>query len=141
MDGAAMNGPTRHSTSPPIDGPDTADVTHALSEPLCALAGADPGSQAWRWRVRRSLAGVRDVLEAEPVQGGGWLAARVATSHKDRQHLHQRVHEIGPRVLEDADHAAVAADLRRLLADVQRHFQRVNDLAYDDVELELGGSE
>ena len=119
----------------------TAYVSLALRDTQRALASPDPGSQAWRWRLRRSLAGVRDVLEAEPVQGGGWLAARAATSNKDRRHLHRRVHEIGPRILEEADHTAVADDLHRLLADTQRHFQRLNDLVYDEVELELGGSE
>ena len=32
-------------------------------------------------------------------------------------------------------------ELKRLLVDIAHHVQRVNDLAYDDVELELGGSE
>ncbi len=29
----------------------------------------------------------------------------------------------------------------RLLTDINHHLQRLHDLAYDDVELELGGSE
>ena len=32
-------------------------------------------------------------------------------------------------------------ELKRLVMDIQRHVQRLNDLAYDEVELELGGSE
>ena len=35
----------------------------------------------------------------------------------------------------------VRADLLRLLTDVTHHVQRIHDLAYDEVELELGGSE
>jgi hypothetical protein len=35
----------------------------------------------------------------------------------------------------------VAAQLSRLLVDIDHHAQRVHDLAYDDVELEIGGSE
>lgn len=35
----------------------------------------------------------------------------------------------------------VHADLQRLLVDLGHHVQRLNDLAYDEVELELGGSE
>ncbi len=34
-----------------------------------------------------------------------------------------------------------ARELRRLVADISRHMQRLNDLVYDDVEIELGGSE
>ena len=32
-------------------------------------------------------------------------------------------------------------ELKRLLADIAHHVQRLHDLAYDEVELELGGSE
>jgi len=35
----------------------------------------------------------------------------------------------------------LAARLHRLLVDIAHHHQRVHDLAYDDVELEIGGSE
>jgi hypothetical protein len=35
----------------------------------------------------------------------------------------------------------VREELRRLVADIARHVQRINDLVYDEVELELGGSE
>ena len=31
--------------------------------------------------------------------------------------------------------------MKRLLTDISHHFQRLHDLAYDEVELELGGSE
>ena len=40
-----------------------------------------------------------------------------------------------------ADLDDLADRLSRLLADIARHHQRVQDLAYDDVELEIGGSE
>ena len=36
---------------------------------------------------------------------------------------------------------ATRLELKRLVLDIQRHVQRLNDLAYDEVELELGGSE
>ena len=35
----------------------------------------------------------------------------------------------------------VRGELRRLLVDIDRHAQRMSDLAYDDVEIEIGGSE
>ena len=34
----------------------------------------------------------------------------------------------------------VRIDLKRLLTDITHHFQRLHDLAYDEVEIELGGS-
>jgi len=32
-------------------------------------------------------------------------------------------------------------ELKRLVLDIAHHLQRVNDLVYDDVELELGGED
>ena len=49
--------------------------------------------------------------------------------------------ELGPQVLESPDVAEVREALLRLLADIDRHFQKLRDLAYDDVEMEFGGSE
>ena len=37
--------------------------------------------------------------------------------------------------------AAVHPEVARLVVDISHHVQRVNDLAYDEVELELGGSD
>ena len=31
--------------------------------------------------------------------------------------------------------------LRRLMGDIEHHLQRLSDLAWDDVQMELGGSE
>lgn len=119
----------------------SADITLALHETVAAAQGPEPGSQAWRWKVRRSLTAVRDVLEAVPLAPGGWLTARSATSQREQQALLLRVRSIGPRVLTEPDHRAVVSDVLRLVSDLQRHFQRLNDLAYDEVEIELGGSE
>ena len=44
-------------------------------------------------------------------------------------------------MLESPDVDGVRDELHRLLVDVTHHVQRLNDLAYDEVELELGGSE
>jgi hypothetical protein len=96
----------------------------------------------WRWTVRQRMAGVRDALMGE---GGdpedGWLAARGGTAFRERNALLGRVSSLGPQVLENPDVERVRSELRRLVADIRRHMQRVNDLVYDDVELELGGSE
>ncbi len=44
-------------------------------------------------------------------------------------------------MLEDDDLDSVRAELVRLVAALEHHRQRVNDLVYDSVALELGGSE
>jgi hypothetical protein len=95
-----------------------------------------------RWTVRQRMAGVRDALMGEAGDPeDGWLAARGGTAFRERNALLGRVSALGPQVLENPDVERVRAELRRLVADIRRHMQRVNDLVYDDVELELGGSE
>lgn len=95
----------------------------------------------WRWQVRQRLAGVRDLLADDPSAKDGWLTARAASALRERETLLARLGRLGPRVLGDEDLQSVADDLTRLVGEVDRHFQRVNDLAWDEVELELGGSE
>lgn len=96
----------------------------------------------WRWTVRQRMGGVRDALIAETGHGGeGWLAAREGGLLRERTLLLNRLSALGPRVLESPDLDVVRADLQRLLTDVAHHLQRIHDLAYDEVELELGGSE
>ena len=49
---------------------------------------------------------------------------------------------LGPQVLQTPPTSqALRRDLQRLVADVAHHLQRLHDLAYDEVEYELGGSE
>ena len=96
----------------------------------------------WRWVVRQRMAGVRDALVGE-VAGAddGWLAARGGSAFRERNALLARISALGPEVLETPDVEATRVELKRLLTDISRHVQRLNDLAYDEVELELGGSE
>ena len=96
----------------------------------------------WRWSVRQRMAGVRDALLSEPGHGHeGWLAAREVGLLRERDALLGRLRALGPRVLEDPDVDGVSSELHRLLVDVSHHVQRLHDLAYDEVGLELGGSE
>jgi hypothetical protein len=96
----------------------------------------------WRWTVRQRMAGVRDALMGEIADADdGWLAARGGSAFRERNVLLGRMVDLGPQVLESPDVETVRLELKRLLADLGRHLQRLNDLAYDDVELELGGSE
>jgi hypothetical protein len=96
----------------------------------------------WRWLVRNRLAGLKEALAGEPSRGGdAWLAAREMSLHRDRNVLLRRLALLGPQVLEAADTEGVRADLQRLVHDLERYRQRLNDLVYDAVSLELGGSE
>lgn len=96
----------------------------------------------WRWTVRQRLAGVRDLLIREyDVSEDGWLSARRGAMLRERTALLMRISDLGPRVLEEPDVGAIRHELQRLLGDVSRHLQRLRDLAYDDVEMEIGGSE
>lgn len=118
-------------------------LEQAVEAPRGGGTGSDPVSVGnWRWTVRQRMVAVRDVLVGE---GGdpedGWLAARGGRAFRERNALLGRMSALGPQVLENPDVERVRADLRRLVSDIARHLQRVNDLVYDDVELELGGSE
>jgi hypothetical protein len=96
----------------------------------------------WRWLVRHRMSAVKDALTGEGTRGGdAWLAARELSLHRERTSLLGRLAVLGPRVLESPDVETVRVDLLRLVADIERHRQRLNDLVDDSVSLELGGSE
>jgi hypothetical protein len=118
-----------------------ATTTGPLDELLRACAhAADPG--AWRWNVRRHLVPVRESLMREHAhRRNAWLSARAAQALRERDQLLARLNELASQVLVAPDVEAIAAQLSRLLGDIERHAQRLHDLAYDDVELEIGGSE
>jgi hypothetical protein len=96
----------------------------------------------WRWLVRHRMSAVREALTAEHLQGGdAWLASREVNLHRERTVLLARLNELGPAVLEDDDVDRIRTELQRLVTALERHQQRLHDLVYDNVSLELGGSE
>jgi hypothetical protein len=96
----------------------------------------------WRWLVRHRMAGVKEALAREHSRNGdAWLAARQSMLVRERDGLLRKLAGLGPQVLESPDVEPVRRDLLRLVADLERHRQRLNDLVYDTVSLELGGSE
>lgn len=123
----------------------SASMTQALQGLGAAIEvprreGASLGS--WRWTVRQRMAAVRDALLEETGDASdGWLAARGGVAFRERNALLTRLGDLGGRVLAEPDVGAVRTEIARLVGDITRHVQRVNDLAYDEVELELGGSE
>lgn len=101
--------------------------------------GQNPG--AWRWTLRQRLTEIRDVLIAESTaHDNAWLEARGGAVIKERNLLLLRIGELGPQVLEE-ELDDVRDLMRRLLQDLEHHLQRVTDLAYDAVGMEIGGSE
>ena len=96
----------------------------------------------WRWTVRQRLAAVREGLAQESAQAAdGWLVAREVSVLRERTALMTRLAALSPDVLAAPDVAEVRDALRRIIADTSHHRQRLTDLAYDEVGLELGGSE
>lgn len=96
----------------------------------------------WRWLVRHRMAGVKESLTFEHSRAGdAWLAAREATLARERDNLLNRLTSLGPQVLDEPDIEPVRTQLKRLVCDLEHHRQRLNDLVYDTVSLELGGEQ
>ena len=99
-------------------------------------------AEAWRWQVRQHLSSLKDVLARPELRSAdAWLAAREHCSERQRAQLLARVQTLAAGVLDrlEADH--VRSELARLGGDLERYRQRVNDLIYDSVELELGAGD
>lgn len=135
--------------SPPDQTGASSAVTAATTAALRALdlaldgprqAGVQLGN--WRWVVRQRMAALRDALIAE-TNGSvdGWLAARGGAALRERNAYLVRLSTLGPVVLQTDAVESIRTELKRLVVDIGHHVQRLHDLAYDEVELELGGSE
>jgi hypothetical protein len=121
----------------------TAVSTHHRHTPLADDAAPAAGTpDSWRWRARGLLAELRDLLVTDsPASLDGWLAARGAGMLRERDMLLSRLGTIGAQLMQEPATGTVRTELRRLVVDVEHHLQRRRDLAWDEVELELGGSE
>jgi hypothetical protein len=113
-------------------------LDHSLDAPR--RAGIPLGN--WRWVVRQRMGAVRDELLGEKAGSkDGWLAARGGAAFRERNALLARLSALSAQVLETPDVEATRMDLKRLVVDINRHMQRLNDIAYDEVAMEIGGSE
>jgi hypothetical protein len=110
-----------------------------------ALAGleqalASSPQQTWHGLVRQRMASVHEALISERSRlGDSWQAAREGHLHRERKHLVDRM-----RMLDSSDDLSpelLSAEVRRLITDLEHHRQRVNDLVYDSVSMDIGGSE
>lgn len=119
-----------------------AAALHGLAQTLDAQREQGVQLGNWRWVVRQRMASVRDHLMIEGMHpADGWLAARGGTVLRERNALLMRLSSLCPAVLESPDVEEIRVEVKRLVADIRHHVQRLHDLAYDEVELELGGSE
>lgn len=112
------------------------DLTRVLGEPV--------RSNQWAATVRARLATVNTELDKARGMArsrDGWLSARERTNNRERRRLRQRVAAIGPRILDHPESETSMRELRRVAVDLEHYRQRLHDLVYDAVALELGGSE
>ncbi|MGO4255098.1 hypothetical protein [Marmoricola sp. RAF53] len=113
----------------------------AISELRQTLDGSRT-TTGWRRTMRLRLSEVRDALGDERFTSwDGWLAARSGTSDRERQQLLARITALGNTVLDRLDTERVASEVRRLLNDLEHYRQKMHDLVYDSVSMEIGGSE
>ncbi len=118
-----------------------AGLDHAILGLVQAL-GRPRGHQIWCWLVRHRMAEVHDALSREhPRSADAWLTPRHTSLARERERLLEKLVQLGSQIGESADLAPLHAELLRLVSDLERHRQRLNDLVYDAVALELGGSE
>jgi hypothetical protein len=96
----------------------------------------------WRNAVSQRMASLHECLDHETAPASeSWLAARSGMMVRERDALLGRMSALGPQ-LQNADELdTVREELKRLMADISHHLQRLHDLAYDEVEAEFGGSE
>ena len=100
-------------------------------------ARANPG--AWRVAVRERLQRVRAGMTEPLGSRDGWLVARTQHADRDRRALLDRITATTSRVSDARPASTVLPEIRRLSRDLAHYRQRLTDLDYDAVELELGG--
>ena len=118
-----------------------AALESALSD-LQQIIHGNRAAQNWPWLVRQGLSSVRQALQEERFGSfDGWLNARSRSQDRERLRLMARISALGPAVLDRLEPRIAAEEVQRLLTDIDHYLQRLHDLFYDSVGLELGGSE
>lgn len=98
--------------------------------------------QSWRYLVKQRLTWVDAALadDVGPHQEA-WLSPREEQLARERTRLMARTSLLAATICDAEDVAPVRLSLERLVADLEHYLQRVNDLAYDAVDLDVGGSD
>lgn len=116
-------------------------LNHAITG-LDQALDAPRRHQMWRWLVRHRVNTVHDALARENSRAAdAWLASRQSTLTRERETLLMRLELLSSQLVGAHDAESVRVELKRLVTELHRHGQRLNDLVYDGVALELGGSE
>lgn len=119
---------------------------HRLDEAVTDLAAAltvpPRMPHLWRQLVGERLRTVDEQLRAErAVAQESWLTPRALHLHHERKRLLSRLAVLVATVAESPDLEAVRGAVHRFVQDVEHHHQRVGDLAYDALAMDVGGSE
>ncbi|MCW2867523.1 MAG: hypothetical protein JWR20_1711 [Marmoricola sp.] len=102
---------------------------------------AEGSEVARRDRLRAALDDVRRSNASAGTQEEAWLAAKDDCARREARQLLARVTALLAAVdAADEEPRRLFAGAQRLLVDLEHHVQRLHDLAYDEVELELGES-
>ncbi|MGN6161824.1 MAG: hypothetical protein ACTHOG_09005 [Marmoricola sp.] len=110
------------------------DLENAAEDATAARANPGAWSSAVRERLQRVRAGMTEPLGSRD----GWLVARAEHAERERRALLERITSASSRI-SDSRPTAVMPEIRRLTRDLTHYRQRLHDLSYDAVELELGG--
>jgi len=92
-------------------------------------------------QLLKALDALDRTLDSAPAVDDALGSAREQLLQRDRERLRRRLRAAAVLLGQLADPVAVRDEVRRLVLDVEHHLQRVNDLAYDTVAMEVGGSE
>jgi hypothetical protein len=111
-----------------------------------ALQSPPQLQRSWGHIVHHRTRAVAEALTAEsPVAVDTWLSARAGCLERERNRLLTRLSVLGSMLgtmlTDGTDLEPVRESLRRLARDVRHHHQRVTDLTYDALALDVGGSE
>lgn len=112
----------------------------AISDLQETLSGARSASN-WRWLVRQRLSAVRQALDESDQSWEGWLEPRSGVMERERRQLLARISTVGAGLLDRLESDRVSVEVHRVLHDVEHYRQRMHDLVYDSVAMEIGGSE
>lgn len=112
------------------------DAIHELQR----LLATDRKHPHWMWQLRQQLFGLREALASDRVRSfDGWLTARASATDRTRRQIMERISVVLAKDFPDVDAAHLIGS--RMLHDLEHFAQRVSDLNYDSVEMEIGGSE
>lgn len=115
---------------------------HAVASLEQALQSPPRLQKSWGHIIGQRTDEVVEALTAEsPVAMDSWLTARAGHLERERRRLLTRLVVLRRLLADPADLEQVRESLRRLACDARHHHQRVNDLAYDALALDVGGSE